>query len=453
MSTNLNLKIVTGPHQGKQFVFDEHDIFLFGRMDDCHVCLPDDHLVSRHHFILEVNPPDARLRDLGSLNGTYVNEKKFGGREAHQTPEEGAQRRYPEVDLHDGDQIGVGNTLFHLIVENPAEPPPQPVHCQKCGKDASAEVGSTRFGDYLCVSCRNIAQNDPAALLAALLAQAGRPDVANMDFPDYEMERKLGEGGMGAVHLVRHKQKGFRAALKVMLAKVAVDEHSRRQFLREVEVSRSLRHKHIVEFIDYGSAGSMFYIVLEYCAGGSLADLMLRRGGRLPLADAGPIMLQALDGLAFAHAQGFVHRDLKPQNILLAGQEYNWTAKVADMGLSKNFAQAGFSGMTVTGSFGGSFPFMPREQVTNFKYVKPVSDVWSMGATFYYILTGQFPRDFPRGQDPLDVILKGVLVPVRKRDSRLPSRVAEVIDRSLTNNHAERYHNAAEMREALELVV
>jgi serine/threonine protein kinase len=120
------------------------------------------------------------------------------------------------------------------------------------------------------------------------------------------------------------------------------------------------------------------------------------------------------------------------------------------MGLAKNFAKAGLSGMTATGSFGGSFPFMPREQVTKYKYMRPVSDVWSIGATFYYLLTGQFPRDLARDQDPIEVILKDILVPIRKRDSTIPSRVAEVIDRSLSNNPNDRYTNADEMLLALE---
>ena len=101
MPTKLILTITSGVMQGNKFTFEEHDTFLLGRMDDCHVCLPDDPCVSRHHFILEVNPPDARIRDLGSLNGTYINGKKYGGREKHETPEEATKRQYPEVDLQD----------------------------------------------------------------------------------------------------------------------------------------------------------------------------------------------------------------------------------------------------------------------------------------------------------------------------------------------------------------
>src|SRR2546430_908215 len=98
MSAKVHLHVKSGPQDGKAFTFAEHDTFVFGRMDDCHACIPDDPQASRHHFILEVNPPQACLRDLGSLNGTWVNGTKFGGRKSGETPEQGAKRRYPEVE-------------------------------------------------------------------------------------------------------------------------------------------------------------------------------------------------------------------------------------------------------------------------------------------------------------------------------------------------------------------
>lgn len=450
MPGKIILTITTGLMEGKAFTFDEHDTLLCGRMSDCHVCLPADKQISRHHFLLEVNPPDARIRDLGSLHGTYINGQKYGGRERHETPEEGAKREYPQVDLQDGDEIKVGVTVFQVRLGGAAESE-EPVRCQRCGADVSAEVGAAQEGAYVCARCREQVEQGPLALLMAILGHASQHERGQQEvqIEDYEMGKLLGAGGMGAVYLARHKHTSEQAAVKVMLAKVRVSDDARRQFLREIETTRRLRHPHIVRFISHGAEGSLFYFLLEYCAGGSVADLMKRRGGRLTLEEAWPIMLEALQGLAYLHEQGFVHQDLKPHNILLAGQAGAWVAKISDLGLAKNFEQAGLSGMTATGSYAGSFPFMPREQVINFKRVQPVSDVWAMGATCYTMLTGTFPRTHRRGEDPMLAILHGEIVPLRQRDPQLPARLAEVIDRALANKEGDRFRHAGEMYEAL----
>ena len=120
MSSTVSLVVTAGPIRGQRYDFPEHDTFLFGRAPECHARLASsDTSASRHHFLLEVNPPVARLRDLGSLNGTWVNSTRYGGRGAL-TPEEAAQQRWPEVDLADGDSIRVGATVFAVRIEGDA---------------------------------------------------------------------------------------------------------------------------------------------------------------------------------------------------------------------------------------------------------------------------------------------------------------------------------------------
>jgi len=121
MSGQVIVEVVGGSLRGKRFVFDEHDTFVFGRASDCHIQIPlKDVTASRHHFILEANPPDAALRDLGSLNGTWVNGVKHGGREKGATPEQGAQGKFPDVALRHGDKIKVGTTVLAVTLESPA---------------------------------------------------------------------------------------------------------------------------------------------------------------------------------------------------------------------------------------------------------------------------------------------------------------------------------------------
>jgi serine/threonine-protein kinase len=494
MPGKVKLTVTEGPMKGKEFTYEEHDTFLFGRQKDCHAHLPNDNCVSRHHFILEVNPPDARVRDLGSLNGTIINDNKHGGRNPSETPEEAANRRYPEVDLKNDDRITVGVTVMRVQVEvptycnqcnvlipdtdkakckwiggtfvcdscrkklaavpKPQPKPPEPVRCAKCRKDVSREVGPARRGNYVCESCRKSAEADPAALLMQMVREfmVGHGSDQVPSISGYEIGKRLGIGGFGAVYQGRRVRDNFPVALKVMLSKVAVDESSRKRFLNEIEVMKGLRSDHIVELYDHGSAGSAFYFAMELCDS-CVADLMVLRRGTLPLAEAKPIMLDTLKGLADAHQRDIIHRDLKPHNLLIKSQNGRSVTKITDFGLAKSFSKAGFSGMTVTGQYAGTPPFMPREQITNFRYAKPPCDVWSIGATFYNMLTGQVPRDFVRGKDPMEIILHAPVIPIRQRNAAIPEALAAVIDKSLNDNIAGRYPDAGQMLTALQKVL
>jgi eukaryotic-like serine/threonine-protein kinase len=470
MPGKVTLSVIAGPLEGTQYEFDSHDTFIFGRAPDCHAQLAqDDAAASRHHFLLEVNPPDARLRDLGSLNGTHVNGIKHGGRGRDESPEQAAERRRPEVDLKDGDQIRVGATMFQVTVRKAPT-------CMACGAAIAAadEEKLAWVGDtFLCGTCRERAQapaapapvpavaatperdfcvsfqRDTAGVLVALCKAPSAGVKPPRTIAGYDIERLLGKGGMGAVYLTRQRGSGRVVALKVMLAQVDVDEHSRETFKREINITRALKHHNIVELYEQGSAGNGFYFVMEYCPGGSVLDLMDTRRSAVPIPLAIRITLAALDGLVHAHEHGFVHRDIKPENILLtdaAGSD----AKVSDFGLAKSFQQGGLSGMTATGAFGGTYQFMPREQLTHFRELRPVSDVWSLGATLYFMLTKRYARDFLPEKDPLQVILKGGVIPIRNRDPRIPEALAAVVDHAVADKIEDRFASARELRAALE---
>lgn len=446
MSGKITLTITAGPKAGTVFVFEEHDTLLLGRKKDCQVYLPEDVLVSRHHFILEVNPPHIRIRDLGSLYGTYINGQKYGGRGKHETPEDSLRQKLAQIDLRDGDEIKAGQTTFKVQVEAAASSL-ESVRCLRCYEIINVASGQD---DNICITCQMEAQDNPGPFLFSLSEQS---HSLTQPPSDYHIIQELGRGGMGVVYLVEHIKDGKQVALKAMRSKVAVDERSHQRFVREMEVTRSLRHPNIITFLDSGIHYGIFYFLLEFCEGGNVISLMESRGGRLTLEEAGPILLQTLQGLAFVHKQGFVHRDIKPQNILLRGTEGRWHAKLSDLGLAKNFEQAGFSGLTITGEHAGTLQFMPREQVTHFKDFKPVGDVWAMGATCYYILTGTFPRNHLDTSNQIDVILQGEVIPIRTRNPRIPKPVAEVIDCALADKESERYQHAGEMYEALKEVL
>jgi serine/threonine protein kinase len=234
-------------------------------------------------------------------------------------------------------------------------------------------------------------------------------------------------------------------AIKVLLPRVAVKRVEMEKFLREITITAQLRHPNIVKLFDQGQCEGIPWFIMEYCEGGSLWDHIHKHGGKLPLKVAKPIMLAALEGLAHAHQQGIVHRDLKPQNILLD----RGVARISDFGLAKNFQQAGFSGLSITGNYAGTPLFMPREQLINFKHLKPASDVWSIAATFYFMLTAVFPYPFTKDRDPIDVILNEQVVPIEKWDKTLPKQFCDQINRSLSPKSSERHSSARLLGEAI----
>jgi hypothetical protein len=417
----VSLSVTRGPAKGKVFTFTEHDTFLFGRMEDCHACFPDDKLVSRHHFILEACPPKASLRDLGSLNGTYVNGKKWGGRKSGESPEEGAKHQYPIIELQNGDKITVGQTDLSITIEKGAAQP-------------AVQAG---------MNPGELSELSPDQLFQ--LVFGGEKNTGLLEIPGFIAEKELGRGGFGAVYQARRQKDGARVAIKVMLSQAEATEDAVQRFKREMEVNRQLDHPNIVRFIESGSHKGAFYFVMELCDGGSLMDVFNKNSGPLTPEQLMPNALKALEGLAFAHSKGFVHRDLKPGNILI----HKGTARVADFGMSKSFQLAGLSGMSSTGKTAGTPVFMPPEQIINFKYVKPVSDVFSMGATMYYLLTGAFPFDFPAKRDPIDVLLNDDVVTIRKRIPTLNKHLAAAIDRAVTKKPKERFIDATELLKAL----
>ncbi len=420
MPASVQLRITEGIAKGRIFTFAAHDTFFLGRQPDCHMHLPDDTFVSRHHFILEACPPQACLRDLGSRNGTYVNGRKVGGRKECESPEEGARRAYPEVTLKHGDRIQVGDTALEVHVTQEEK---------QAGPPAAAPVPS--FDEL-----------NPKQLADLLLKAAKKGKAPRLDIPGYEIEKELGRGGFGVVFRARRLSDGVPVAIKVLLPRVAVRPAEMEKFLREMTITAQLRHQNIVKLYDQGHCEGIPWFVMEYCEGGSLWDFIRQHGGKVPLEIARPIMLAAMDGLAHAHQSGIVHRDLKPQNILLD----RGVARISDFGLAKNFQQAGFSGLSITGNYAGTPLFMPREQLINFKHLKPVSDVWSIAATFYFMLSGAFPYPFTQKRDPIDVILNEHVVPIEKWLPALPANIAKTMMACLHENSQARPSSGSELR-------
>jgi len=235
-------------------------------------------------------------------------------------------------------------------------------------------------------------------------------------------------------------------------------------FVRECRITKALDHPNIVSLLDFGTSDGTFYFTLEYCRGGSVKALMMRRSRCLGIDEAVDITLQALEGLEYAHqvrittsddqgrevvSRGVVHRDLKPANLFLTRSGDQRVVKVADFGLAKAFDNAGLSGLTATGKIGGTPRFMSFIQLADFKYARPDVDVWGMAACLYFMITGAYPRHFRPDRDPYLVILQDPPVPIRKRMRSLPPRLAEVIDTALIDRPRFGFESATAFRDAL----
>ena len=176
------------------------------------------------------------------------------------------------------------------------------------------------------------------------------------------------------------------------------------------------------------------------------------------------LMDDLLEGLQYLRDRGPIHRDLKPSNFLLThpGAAPGCVAKIGDYGLSKSFQDAGNSSLTNEGRFAGSLKFMAPEQITEYRFVKPPADTYSMGVSLYYLLTGKYSVEFPKQEaagtlhsaaspprDPIMIVLDDPPIPVLERRPDLPESLARIVDRSVRKNKKKRFQSAAEMREAL----
>ena len=424
----VSLRVIAGPHTGRVFTFDQHDTFLIGRSESAQFCLPHDRYFSRHHCLLEIAPPQCFLRDLGSTNGTLVNGQKVDS-----------------VYLKSGDKIQGGETVIEVQVASDVSPNPSPypsptpsiitIQCLNCGVLASAEASRPDAKlSFVCDDCREKLKQNPQPI------------------PSYQMIRILGQGGMGSVMLARSLKDGRAVAIKTLLPEVAVSEQSMKRFMREIEVAASLQHPHIVSYIEHGTHNGMIYLVSEYVGGMDASKLAKHRGGKLHYMEVAKIIEQTLSALDFAHKLGFVHRDIKEQNILVDGAYPNYISKLTDFGLAKSFKQTGMSGVTMVGDVAGTIAYMPPEQIRDFKEVQPPSDIYAMGMTAYTLLTGRHALDIsPKAgiAETVKAIFEKPIVPLIIHNQEIPQQMSYVIERAMAKETNQRWTTCGEMREAL----
>jgi len=427
------LRVTSGPHSDQEYRIEHPGTFTVGRSSRAHFPMTQDLALSREHFQVDNQPPLCHLVDLGSTNGTKVNDLR-------------AER----VVLRDGDVIEAGDSAFRVHFLEDSTESQAFATCAGCGGRipigsrsgrslTEISPGSGEGESWLCADC-----------------QARRLKFPRTH-PDYLIEEWIGAGGMGEVFRARQLSRGRPVAIKMISTNSAMREKAGSYFLREIEVLRDLLmpggrgHPSIVAFYEIYEVDSQFHLVMEYVDGKNAMDWIKGLDRPLPIGSAAQIGVRLLSALAYAHSKNYVHRDVKPSNLLVMGPVHRPRVKLTDFGLAKSFAETeGFITLS-QGDIGGSIGFMAPDHVRGFSEVREPADIYSAAATLFYLLTGKYPY---LGFDPRQpgshlVILENPPVPLRAFRSDAPEGLERALLKALQKQPRDRWKSAQAMADAL----
>ncbi|MCB9638032.1 MAG: protein kinase [Myxococcales bacterium] len=250
----------------------------------------------------------------------------------------------------------------------------------------------------------------------------------------YQVEKRVGRGGMAWIYRASHLRLGGEVALKILFSVLAEDEDTRQRFLREARIQYKLQHPNIIRVLDFIEVEGIVGFVMEWCAGGSLNDfLKLNPSSTLSMRDLSRLFEPILDALHYAHKQGVIHRDIKPHNILLQIQEDGFSPKLTDFGIAK-MEDDGL--MTETGHMLGTAAYMAPEQVRSTRDVDIRADLYSLGIMLYRLTTGRLPFTAKFPAICVDILNKEPPPPVEAHPA-----LQEVIMRCLHKDPDQRFED------------
>jgi serine/threonine-protein kinase len=263
----------------------------------------------------------------------------------------------------------------------------------------------------------------------------------------YVIEGEIGRGGMGVVYSARDLKLKRRVAIKLLPPELAFRREIKRRFIREAQMAARLSHPHIVPIHAVGDENELVYFVMGYVDGESLAQ-RLRRRGRLPVEESRRIMKETADALGLAHATGIVHRDVKPDNILLEGTRRR--VMVTDFGIAKALSEAGAGTLTGTGVALGTPTYMSPEQAAGESDIDARSDLYSLGVVAFEMLSGKPPFKAPTVPGVLMKQITELPPDLIRLRSEVPEEFAATVMRCLEKDPETRWPTADSLRRALE---
>lgn len=395
--------------------------FLIGRGLQSDIRLLDDSKVSRKHCSIKEEKGGFYITDLGSSNGTYVNDTEVETKQ----------------ELHEHDKIRIGDREFLFMFDRrkgtATEKITKIIFCVTCGGSITykeIKEGNAGEGDqgYICSEC------------------SGPDSMTGHIFLNYDIRARIAQGGMGIVYRAEHRVLKTTVALKLIREGKDTDKNIIERFMREVRLGSMVKHPNIIEFIDAGEHDGVKYLIMEYCEGESL-EKRLKEGGTID-ADIFPhVALQVLNSVAAVHGAELVHRDIKPDNILLADDN---TVKLIDFGLVKDLDPESISIITQAGSAVGTPCYMSPEQVRESGTPDVRSDIYSIGATFYRILCGEPPVTGTTPVEFLKNLDKASISHPSEMNSAVSREAGDMVMKALEKNPEDRYEDVQAFISCLE---
>jgi tRNA A-37 threonylcarbamoyl transferase component Bud32 len=308
---------------------------------------------------------------------------------------------------------------------------PMTPRCPKCGAPLPANAPQG-----LCAKCLLLAASTPTEAGPPPSSRPAPPalEAVAAAFPQLEIIELIGQGGMGVVYKARQPKLERFVALKLLLQRPGADPAFAERFNREARVLARLNHPSIVTVFDFGQANGFFYLLMEYVDGVNLRQAM--QAGRFKPAQALALVPKICEALQYAHDEGILHRDVKPENILL---DTRGRVKIADFGIAKLLGEPGQeTKLTESGSAVGTPHYMAPEQIENPEEVDQRADVYSLGVVFYEMLTGELPI--------------GRFAPPSEK-STVDARVDQVVLQALEKEREKRFQNVREVQTRVETIV
>jgi serine/threonine-protein kinase len=385
----VRLTASSGPDLGRVFRFAGPGRFVLGRAGtpDADLQRPSDPGLSREHLVLDVSRQGVQARCLEGKSAFWL---------------DGVARR--EGRLATGSEVRVGGSAYRVEIADEAEEPP-----------ASGRAAS----------------------------------LPRRSLEEFELGSELGRGALGVVREAVDSRDGRRVAIKLLAPEVSREERAVTHFLRESEIAAHLQHPNIVRTLGVGRADEQLFLVMERVRGADLESRLAERGTLDP-GQAVEVGTGVLQGLAYAHALGFVHRDVKPENIMVLEGPKGLEVCLLDFGLARSFVDSGMVTITHTGEGKGTLRYAAPECLVDAKHATPAADVFSLGATLYRALTGAcHVEEREGGMDLLQALVRVDLVPLASRRPDLPARLIAVVEKALRADPGARWESAEAMARGL----